>query len=558
MTVAYQKLSDQVRAKNYPRLEPANKVIEFEEKATRQSQRQFAREHNIPRTTLQYWLKRKNTLDASPALVAFFEGPEGLAFLHRLITAAHFEFTKVGVASVHNVSNFLKACGLDQFVACSYTTHQRISRKMDNELIKFGRSEHDRLAGQMPSKLITLVEDETFHPQICLVAIEAESNFIILERYAESRDGDTWTKSVKEALDGLPVQVLQVTSDQGSGLLNHVNKGLGVHHSPDIFHVSHEIGKGTSGPLAAEIKRAEQALLTEEKQVEKIRCKMHCYDDNERRPRGRRPNFEKQLNLAEKEREDAETALQKARENQEAVRVERKRISQVYHPYDPFTGEKQDASTVNSLLESCFNEINKASKDLSTKCHKRIEKAYKVVNGLVSTIAFFWVMVGQHIERMNFTDEENVIMQEHLIPGFYLASIAEKEKDEVRREGIQRQSDKLLAVIGQQDGAIEGLTRHKTDILIKSAKECAQFFQRSSSCVEGRNAQLSLRHHGIHRLSDTHLQAQTIIHNFHIKREDDTTPAMRFFESEHGNLFDHLLTNMDYPARPRKRLAMAA
>lgn len=62
---------------------------------------------------------------------------------------------------------------------------------MDKELIKFGRCEHTRLAGQMPPKAITLVEDETFHPQICLVAIEAVSNFIILELYVESRDGDT-------------------------------------------------------------------------------------------------------------------------------------------------------------------------------------------------------------------------------------------------------------------------------------------------------------------------------------------------------------------------------
>ncbi len=33
---------------------------------------------------------------------------------------------------------------------------------MDKELIKFGKSERDRLAAQMPSKTITLAEDETF------------------------------------------------------------------------------------------------------------------------------------------------------------------------------------------------------------------------------------------------------------------------------------------------------------------------------------------------------------------------------------------------------------
>ena len=558
MASPYQNSSNQVRENNHNRLDATIKTNKFESVIGQQSQREFALEHEVPRTTLQHWLSRKKNIDASPALIAFFEGPDGLAFLHRLITAAHLEFTKVGVASIHNVSNFLKACGLEPFVACSYTTHQRVAKKMDKELIKFGRSERDRLAAHMPSKAITLAEDETFHPQICLVAIEAVSNFIILEKYVQNRNGATWNASVEEALAGLPVKVIQVTSDQGSGLLNHVKKGLGVHHSSDIFHVSYEIGKGTSGPLASEIRRTEQTLLTEEKQVEKIKSTKHCYDNQERRPRGRRPDFEKRIDLAERDQKHAEDELQEARENQETVRVARKNIGHVYHPYDPLTGKKQDASSVEALLHACFCEINKATTDLSGKCHKRIEKAYKVVTNLVSTIAFFWVMVDQHLESNDFTDEERGIMQEYLIPGFYLALVAKKEKDEVRREEIRQQSAELLSIINQHDGVIAGLSPPKTVVIIKLAKECAQIFQRSSSCVEGRNAQLSLRHHGIHRLSDTHLQAQTVIHNFHIKREDKTTPAERFFEAKHGNLFDHLLNNMDYPARPRKRLAMAA
>lgn len=36
----------------------------------------------------------------------------------------------------------------------------------------------------MPKKMIMLCEDETFHPEICLVAIEPVSNFILVERYA--------------------------------------------------------------------------------------------------------------------------------------------------------------------------------------------------------------------------------------------------------------------------------------------------------------------------------------------------------------------------------------
>ena len=40
--------------------------------------------------------------------------------------------------------------------------------------------------------------DETFHPEICLVAIEPVSNFILLERYAADRSAATWTQALEQ------------------------------------------------------------------------------------------------------------------------------------------------------------------------------------------------------------------------------------------------------------------------------------------------------------------------------------------------------------------------
>ena len=80
----------------------------------------------------------------------------------------------------------------------------------------------------------------------------------------------------------------------------------------------------------------------------------------------------------------------------------------------------------------------------------------------------------------------------------------------------------------------------------------------SSSCVEGRNAQLALRHQGIHRLSHRHLKALTVMHNYYVRRRDGTTAAERFFEAKQNDLFDFLVDRMDYPARPRNRLKLAA
>lgn len=250
-------------------------VIDFEQARKTQSQREFAEQSGIPRSTLQHWIKRKHLLDAPPATIEFFESTEGLAFIHQLLTAVHFAFTKDSVASIHSISRFIELSGLSTFVASSYSCQRLISNKMDDALIEFGAMEQQQLCKTMRPKKITLAEDETFHPQTCLVSIEPVSNFIIAEKYTVDRKGATWTNLIENSLEGLPVEVVQITSDEGTGLINHTLKGLEAHHSPDCFHVPHEIGKGTSGALASNIKKTNKAYEKSTQQVEKLVKKIH-------------------------------------------------------------------------------------------------------------------------------------------------------------------------------------------------------------------------------------------------------------------------------------------
>ena len=64
------------------------------------AQRTFARDHDLPRSTLRHWLHRQQALEAPTEEVLFFESPAGLAFLHRLQVAAHLVFTQQGPAGL--------------------------------------------------------------------------------------------------------------------------------------------------------------------------------------------------------------------------------------------------------------------------------------------------------------------------------------------------------------------------------------------------------------------------------------------------------------------------
>lgn len=529
-------------------------MADYSRRSAKISQRQWSENQGVPRTTLQHWLKRKDSINNDFFLIEFFESPDGLAFLHILVTALHFVFTKVGVASSRNVGEFLRLTGLSDFAASSATSQKRTSRSMDKAIIQFAEKERERLAAQMPKKRIGVCEDETFHPEICLVAMEPVSNYILVEKYAESRKAEVWNRSVDEALKGLPVTIFQSSGDEGSGLLRHAEKGLKVHHSPDLFHVVYEISKGTSGVLSSAVRQAEKARL---KAVELARQSV----EKKRATQAKNPEgsaryfelFDKTIESAEGRQKEAAIKLEEARSNQDKVREARKKISWIYHPYDLESGQKSEASEVESLLNQCFSEIRQGAANLSDRCHKRIDKAFRVVTKMKATIAFFFCSLKLSVCEMGLDPEIEKLFLERWVPGFYLKQVAVKTKDKEQKERLEYRSTQLLSSLRGCCGPTEKLGCEELERLEKSALECAHMFQRSSSCVEGRNAQLSLRHHSLHRLSSDRLKALTAVHNYHIKREDGTTAAERFFEQKHQNMFEWILNHMDLPARPRRR-----
>jgi len=79
---------------------------------------------------------------------------------------------------------------------------------------------------------------------------------------------------------------------------------------------------------------------------------------------------------------------------------------------------------------------------------------------------------------------------------------------------------------------------------------CAKFS--ASSAVEGRNGYLSRLHHSHQGFTEQTLKVLTVIHNFDLKRDDDTTAAQRLFGKPFPNLFDWVVLN-DYPDRANKK-----
>ena len=137
-----------------------------------------------------------------------------------------------------------------------------------------------RIAKEMPHREITLCEDETFHPQICLVAIEPVSNYLILEEYAAKRDAPTWNVAISEALKPFSITVIQCVSDLATALISHAEIHLGVHHSPDLFHVQHDTSKATSVSLIRQTEKAEKTLKAADDSYLQVAKQLQDFNEN--------------------------------------------------------------------------------------------------------------------------------------------------------------------------------------------------------------------------------------------------------------------------------------
>lgn len=520
------------------------------------SQRQVAAQLGVARSTLQDWcLPAAVGGEAPAALRAFVQTPDGVRWLQQQVVVAQFVITLLAGAGVRVVCQFLELSGLSAFVGASYGTQQQINAALESAVVAFAEEQRRALAEGMPPRQVTVCEDETFHPEVCLVGLEPVSNFILLEQYAKDRTAATWTQALTAALEGLAVEVIQGTGDEGKGLVSHVQSAFGAHHSPDLFHVQHEVVKATSLPLARQVKQAEATVAQARGQWQAAREAQAAFERQPQPSRGRPPAFEARTQATLVALEQAEHDQQQALRQQTDARECVRELSALYHPYDLQTGRAQPVERVAQRIGDAWARVHQLAKaaDLPSRARERIEKAKRVTTQLLATITFFFATLYAKVEALNLPPALETALCEQLIPAIYLDRVADRCTHAEQRRALRALSAQLLEPLRQPEQAFQALATDERQRLEQVAAECADLFQRSSSCVEGRNGQLSLHHHGHHRLSDRKLAALTAVHNFFIRRPDGTTAAERFFGRPPAPLFAQLLERLPLPPSPARR-----
>jgi hypothetical protein len=527
-------------------------------KSSSMSQRDLAEKHGIPRTTLQHWIARKKELEGKkdPFVAAFFESPSGQGWLHQMVLATFMIFHQNGSSGIPDLHEFFEMIDIAAFVGTSISCLQNVSKKIDQQVTIFGKQEPERLSQNMPHKNIPGALDENFiMDEMTLILMDPVSGYILAEQLEEKRDADTWNRVTQTALKGLNVTIQQLVGDEAGGLTKLATTSLRVIKGSDLFHIQQEITEGLTGPLARAIQQAKKRQ--EDLKKEKLEA-FNKFADEAKLTGGIEELSKRGINVGnrilelEKEEKTNQKKLETAEKHYKIARDARRNITSAYHPFSLDSGQKQTSEGVKASLEESYRKLEGVAKEAgcTEKQIHKLEKSRKLIGSMIEVLVFFFSFLKCMIQSMGL-DEATGKLFEELVALEYLKICLPKSKKKEGKEKIRISIQNVEKRI-ENNPIWEQLSQATKTVWKRKALDCAQIFQRSSSCVEGRNGQLSLKFHAFRRLNERTLKVLTILHNFFIKRADGTTSGERFFGQKPQDLFIWLLDKVELP-RPRKK-----
>jgi hypothetical protein len=374
-----------------------------------------------------------------------------------------------------------------------------------------------------------------------------------LEQVAQARDQDTWNALMEQALAGLNCKVIQSTSDEAPGLLAYGEHPLGAHHSPDVFHVQHELSKAVSAPMASKQRAAAQAATQAEETLKRVQERLdHANDEPAKRGPGRPPKGATSLEQVAQVVAAARQAHHRLRGQREQVTQSIRAIGHAYHCVDVERGVRRNGKLIAGDIQEHIDTIRTIAQQagLSQACLDRIEKAERVVPTMQATIEFVSSDVRQQVSHLELTQPASYAMHAHLIPSYYLERVA-ATRTVTQGEPLRELAERLRTPLFEPGGTLGELSVIEQNQLKAEATKLAEVFQRSSSNVEGRNGYLSLRNHQLRGLDHPRKRTcLTAIHNFFLTRPDGTTAAERFFGQKPRCMFAAILASVEIPPAP--------
>jgi hypothetical protein len=193
-----------------------------------------------------------------------------------------------------------------------------------------------------------------------------------------------------------------------------------------------------------------------------------------------------------KEIKNYQTIVNESYEIQKKFKKHLLGISVALHPVNKDTGIRKGVSLIESEVNICMDEIRKIFSDinLSENSFSYFKKAERAIPYLLSSVQFFCTNVYEMVKALKLTKEQEYLFHANLVPAAYLRRVSKQEKSDEKMK-IRTRADEI------EKKGLELFSDEQKNIILKSAKDAADMYQRSSSVVEGRNSTLSLQNQAL-------------------------------------------------------------
>ena len=471
---------------------------------------------------------------ADEDVVAVFESQRGAAVLARIVLAAVVVMVFVAPGSVRSVALFLRLSGLGRVIGCSRGAVHALVVRVRDAIARYEAAEKRRISTTSGlNQKVTLCLDELFRCGIAyLVVIDSNTNFVFAEEPSKVVDIDAYERVVGGALEHLPVEIEAIVGDQGSAIEGYAAH-LEIPKGNDLFHPQHDITKGTSVALRAKENAAREA-------VDNATTKLERCDDHEMRAASR------------KARKEAEQRLARATKQRETMREIVRTFGSELHPFDFDQGAARSSIEVSRAMRYQLEAARQLARNagLSEQALAYIDKADRAVEGLTAPVDRFHARVTDKLAALNLAPLVEAEVRTALLPALYLRRVAQRIGTSQGRKKLRAKAYAWLTRLHESQSVWSTLKSPERTLIVAVVHDCIALFQRSSSCVEGRNSALSLRIHALRGAPLAHLRALTTVHNFLVEDDEGLTPAERLFGLQPTSLFDRLLNTIALPGPP--------
>ena len=501
----------------------------------KQCVRKLAEITNGTRSSVHRHLQAKEQRNQHPES-PLWETEAGDAWLRLMVFSTLYHFgLKCGVGA-DNLSQYFVMIRIQPHVGVSPSALLGQMKKMELLLPKFQEECEKNVTKTLRQSVVTM--DETFFGDfLILVLMDLRSGYLLLEEICDDRRYATWYEKTTPRLESLGIEVNHAISDRAKALIKLAITGFECESGADVFHAQQDVSRLLGATLA-------RRTATTKKEFE-------AAEEAEKNAIETATGY-KEIAVIERSL-DAEEDYNKAQQVQAEYHENLQGISEEIHPFSLNDNSIKDAEIVEKELEERAQVFEKIAQEQEINDKRETMKKFRnQINPLAVTVSFWWLWVRETLQGLAVNTELENWLTTILLPVVYWHHQMHKTQNNKTRKKYRKAWQQAIHAFNAHPFRLT-LPESEIQHWLTWAESMSQQFHRSSSAVEGRNGCLAQMYHNGRGLSERRLKALTVIHNYGIKREDGTTAAMRFFETEFPDLFSWLLDKMGELPLPRKR-----